>query len=66
MVKRIYGVCSIRAGAFGGVKTKGGIRMGEFSDMIIDGFLCEMCGEMIDGKESGYPRLCDTCKEENE
>jgi hypothetical protein len=66
MVKRIYGVCSIRAGAFGGVKTREAQRMGEFSDMIIDGFLCEMCGEMIDGKESGYPRLCDTCKEENE
>jgi len=40
--------------------------MGSFSDMIIDGFLCETCGEMIDGKESGYPRICDDCKENEE
>jgi hypothetical protein len=59
-------MCSIRADAFGSEKTGEALIMGEFSDMIIDGFLCEMCGEMIDGKESGYPRLCDTCKEENE
>ena len=40
--------------------------MGEFSDLIIDGFLCETCGEMIDGKESGYPRQCDECKGEEQ
>ena len=42
--------------------------MGEIADAIIDGFYCELCGEMIDGNENepGYPRTCTGCKTEEE
>ena len=40
--------------------------MGEFSDMILEGFLCETCAEIVDGKESGYPRQCETCEGEEQ
>jgi hypothetical protein len=35
--------------------------MGEIADDIIDGFYCQICGEVIDGEESGYPRSCAGC-----
>lgn len=35
--------------------------MGEIADMMLEGFLCECCGTMIDGEEPGYPRLCAGC-----
>lgn len=34
--------------------------MGEIADMMIDGILCEECGEYI-GDAVGYPRLCSGC-----
>lgn len=46
--------------------------MGEATDMILDGTLCEVCGSLIEdlipdeGNEllesPGYPRPCDDCK----
>jgi len=35
--------------------------MGEISDMIIDGILCQECGGYI-GEAVGYPRSCNSCK----
>ncbi len=36
--------------------------MGEAADMILEGLLCEACGDVIDGEEPGYPRKCKCCK----
>ena len=39
--------------------------MGEIADMMLDGTLCEWCGEYIDdGGDAGYPRLCGACAED--
>lgn len=37
--------------------------MGDVADMIIEGILCEWCGEYI-GDSVGYPRKCSGCKTE--
>lgn len=37
--------------------------MGDISEMILEGSLCEQCGVYI-GEEIGYPRLCKDCKKE--
>ena len=34
--------------------------MGEVSELILDGVLCELCGVYIE-LECGYPRKCVTC-----
>lgn len=49
--------------------------MGEISDMMLDGTLCEGCGELMDdlvpdeGNEllepPGHPRRCADCQEED-
>ena len=37
--------------------------MGEIADMMLEGVLCELCGEYIDDDmEAGFPRLCAGCK----
>ena len=37
--------------------------MGEIADMVLDGIMCETCGEIIDGgEEAGYPRQCAGCR----
>ena len=33
--------------------------MGEIAEMMLDGTLCEQCGEYI-GEGEGYPRACDS------
>lgn len=38
--------------------------MGEATELILDGVLCEVCGTAIDGYATGYPRTCEECKEE--
>jgi hypothetical protein len=38
--------------------------MGEIAEMILDGVLCKVCGTYIDGHETGYPRSCEDCEEE--
>lgn len=40
--------------------------MGDMTEMILDGLLCESCGVYIDGEAPGYPRLCEDCEAENE
>jgi hypothetical protein len=35
--------------------------MGEVAEMMIDGTLCEQCGEFLDGESPGYPRSCTGC-----
>lgn len=32
--------------------------MGEIADDMMSGFMCEMCGTFLDGKDPGYPRYC--------
>ncbi|TDQ35242.1 hypothetical protein EV213_12229 [Aureibacillus halotolerans] len=34
------------------------------TDALLDGLLCESCGDLIDGETTGYPRKCDDCEEE--
>lgn len=35
--------------------------MGDIADAMLDGLLCQICGELIDGEEPGYPRTCPAC-----
>jgi len=37
--------------------------MGDIADMMLDGTLCERCGEYI-GTDNGYATLCPSCEEE--
>jgi hypothetical protein len=38
--------------------------MGDIADMMLDGTLCEGCGEFI-GEDEGYPRYCsEQCKKD--
>ncbi len=47
--------------------------MGEITDLMLEGVLCEECGAFIDDNPEseivsepvGYPRQCDYCKDEN-
>jgi hypothetical protein len=39
--------------------------MGEIAEMVLEGVLCEQCGCLIDGLESGYPRKCEDCEAES-
>lgn len=39
--------------------------MGDIADMMIDGMMCETCGEYL-GEGEGYPTQCASCKEENQ
>ena len=34
--------------------------MGEIAEMMLDGTMCEQCGEFID-TDNGYPTLCAGC-----
>lgn len=34
--------------------------MGEIADMMIEGAMCQSCGEFL-GDEVGYPRYCRAC-----
>lgn len=36
--------------------------MGEIADMMLDGTLCEGCGEYLDGEGFGIPRYCNGCR----
>jgi Fe2+ or Zn2+ uptake regulation protein len=39
--------------------------MGEASEIILNGLLCEQCGQVIDWSSPGYPRTCKECDPEN-
>lgn len=37
--------------------------MGEISEMILDGTLCQICGVFLEDEEdAGYPRTCEGCE----
>lgn len=36
--------------------------LGDVTDLILEGFLCEACGDMIDGVDVGFPRECESCR----
>jgi len=36
--------------------------MGDVAEMVLDGILCESCGEFI-GEAVGHPRDCRSCRE---
>ena len=38
--------------------------MGEIAEAILDGILCEQCGEYM-GDAVGYPRTCRGCMDDN-
>ena len=42
--------------------------MGEIAEMMLDGFMCEQCGEIIGdmetGEGQGFPGLCGGCAAE--
>ena len=40
--------------------------MGEIADMMLDGTMCQWCGEWLHGGEEGpgYPGLCASCARE--
>jgi len=38
--------------------------MGEISEMMLDGTLCQCCGEVLDGTSPGFPRYCENCARE--
>ena len=38
--------------------------MGDIADMILEGDMCQTCGEILEGQ--GFPQFCKSCqKEEN-
>lgn len=39
--------------------------MGEIADMMLDGTLCERCGEYLGGGGMGFPTLCAACRRDN-
>jgi predicted Zn-ribbon and HTH transcriptional regulator len=39
--------------------------MGEVVEMILEGILCEQCGQYI-GRSIGYPQKCNDCKEDDD
>ena len=36
--------------------------MGDVSEMMLDGTLCEGCGVYMDGEADGYPVRCASCQ----
>ena len=35
--------------------------MGDAADLVLEGGVCSLCGEVIDGHEAGYPVQCCNC-----
>lgn len=35
--------------------------MGDVADLIVEGFVCQHCGEYLDGDDPGHPRSCEDC-----
>lgn len=37
--------------------------MGEYAEMMLEGLVCECCGEFFgDDEGPGFPRVCDGCQ----
>lgn len=43
---------------------RGGSRMSQVVDDMLDGFICQTCGSFVDGETLGYPRDCEDCERE--
>jgi len=39
--------------------------MGEITDMILDGDLCQVCGEYMEDSD-GFPQTCASCASEED
>lgn len=37
--------------------------MGEIADMMLEGGMCQWCGELLDG--DGYPTICAGCQDQH-
>jgi hypothetical protein len=37
--------------------------LGEAAELVLDGVLCSICGCLIDGEITGYPRQCEECED---
>ncbi len=37
-------------------------KMGEVTEMILDGILCQVCGCFVNKEIQGYPVTCEDCK----
>ena len=40
--------------------------MGEVTEMILEGILCELCGVYIDDNPPGVPRKCKNCRRQTQ
>lgn len=38
--------------------------MGEYADEILNGGMCQFCGQMFIDDGDGYPRTCQSCIED--
>lgn len=38
--------------------------MGEGADLVMDGVICQSCGDLIDEEGCGFPANCASCQEE--
>lgn len=38
--------------------------MGDYTEMVLDGVICESCGCFIEAEFCGYPRKCEECHED--
>lgn len=40
--------------------------MGEYAEMMLDGTVCESCGEWLgDDEGPGFPRVCPGCQQQD-
>lgn len=37
--------------------------MGEYAEMVLEGLVCQYCGEYM-GDDPGYPQTCNDCQHE--
>ncbi len=40
--------------------------MGEIAEMMLDGTMCQVCGEFMDGEPAGYPMTCGGCESDDD
>lgn len=40
--------------------------MDEIAEMMLDGSLCQCCGDYIDDDFAGFPRTCEVCEDEDD
>lgn len=45
---------------------KGVIKLGDQTELMLEGFICFNCGEYLDGDDPGFPRNCEACQQAKE